>query len=229
MLASTLNKLKRYWYILVIILLSIILLSQVKSCKKEELFTLPTEFQLKMTKDSLLIAEQKQLLVEKNNEIVKGIKEIEKLKSLKSQVKYITKTEVKEILVPYKDSSTIITYIDTIKGDTANYLKLPAQASTWNADSSLNVNLTVDTNGVTLNNIIITDTTTVTIGTPKGWFKSPIVRVKHTSPYIQTQGMTNVVVDDKVAKKQAIIFGVGFGAGTALTITAALLGIFLTK
>jgi len=166
-----------------------------------------------------VVVTQKQLLVEKDNEIVKRIKSEEHLKSLSSQVVTKTIVQIKEIKVPYIDSTVIITQVDSATKDTIEYLKLPSRAQVITKHYEIDETVTAD--GIQVNEISIPDSTTITIGDEGNIFHSePIVRISHTNPFLRTIEVKNLQVKPKVGKpvKNLIIgLGIGIPVGGILT------------
>ena len=166
-----------------------------------------------------VVVTQKQLLVEKDNEIVKRIKSEEHLRSLNSQVVTKTVVQIKEIKVPYIDSTVIITQVDSATKDTTEYLKLPSRAQVITKHYEIDETVTAD--GIQVNEISIPDSITLVIGESGNIFNSEsIVRISHDNPFIKTTMMKNIVVKPKVSKPVKTFLiggGVGIAVGGILT------------
>lgn len=175
-------------------------------------------------KDGSTIATQQQLLTQKDNEIVKHIEKENNLKSLNAQVTVKTVYQVQRVFVPYTDSTPGLIVIDTVSGkiDTTNYVHVPATVSS--KDSNFLIRGTVTKSGLIVNNLNIPNTVTVTIGETKGLFKhKSIVTVKQSNPYIETEDVKNIVVEQAATKKAVKTFFIGGGVGAAIATTLIIL------
>jgi len=213
---------KKYGQLVAIGVLSVLLLISTCNKPKDSYRDLYNQtFELKKQGDSV-IAVQSQLLVEKNDKIVKDAEKIANLKNLKSQVIYKTKIVYRDSLIPFKEPVTNIVVIDSITKDTSNYIKVPIAVE--KIDSFFYISGTVDTNGLKLDSIKIPEfETRVDIGDEKGLFKKQsVVRLTFNNPYVEVTKLNNIVVDDKSAKKQWKAFGIGTGVGFATMLLISL-------
>jgi len=167
-------------------------------------------------KDSMTIVTQKQLLVTKDDALAKAIAKSEQLKDLKSQVIYKTSTVIKNVYVPYIDTTKkFFVYLhDTVNGKDFPRVCLPLPAALEEENKNLYFRAHIDTIGLSIDSLSIPDSVSITIGDTKDLFKKQsVVRVVHSNPYILTNSMQNVVVDDKSVKKQVKAAGLGFLTG----------------
>lgn len=235
------HKIERGFLIgVIIILLTLLVLFGVQSCIKSKNITklqdtLATNtYNSKMAFDSVrnkngeLITTQEQLKASKNAEIVKHIEKEENLLKLASNVQIKTVYQIKEVLVPYKDTVKILTVKDSISGITEEYLKTPSRVVT--VDSNFLLDATVLSKGLEINYLQIPNTTTVSIGEQGSIFKhKSVVRVKNSNPYIlQTDQKNIVVVDPKQKNKPLKTFAIGAGIGISVGAIASGLLYFYT-
>lgn len=227
----------KIWKIITIIALALLLTigiysitQEVKVNKLENQITNQSYSQFqpfieKRAKDSSTIVEQTQLLANKDAQIVKQIEKIEHLKTLSSQVVYKTEVQIKEIKVPFIDSSKVITIVDSTSKDSTDYLALPARAQL--ITPNLQIEETVLKTGLELNYAIIPDSTTLTIGDKGNLFKNePSVLIKHSNPFIKTLDVKNIVVKDNKKPWKTFAIGTSVGA-TAVSVGFALLKAFV--
>lgn len=182
-------------------------------------------------KDGVLIASQTQIILDQKSAIVKKEEQISQLKNLKASVKFKTVYIVAEKEIPFKDTTDkILTVVDTTTKDTSLYVKMPQPFE--KSDSSLTLKGFVDTGGVHIDTLSLTDNVTIDIGDRKGTlFKlDPIVKIRHTSPYANQATMSNVIVDPEIYKKTKKSFIVGFTVGfVTVAVPVAVLSYFLAK
>ena len=179
-------------------------------------------------KDSSTIVTQIQLLATKDAEIVKHIEKEDKLYKLASNVQVKTVYQIKEVLVPYKDSTKVITLKDTINGiiDSTEYLKLPSRVQT--IDTNFLLDATVLSNGLEVNYLKIPNTTIVNIGEEGNIFKhQSIIKIHQSNPYILQTDVKNVIIENPKLKNKAWKgFGIGCGVGSVATIVLSVLAHF---
>ena len=158
------------------------------------------------------IAEQQQIIMTQKDAIDNGLLEIDKLKKVKSQVRFVTKTIVDSVFVPFSLEDTT-----NLDGLTVEMIKVPQPFSL--TDKWYSLSGKVQKNGLFLDTLSFNNKTNITIGMEsRGIFKSPrpVVVLKHENPYTYTTEMNNVVIENKLRfydKK-----GFWFGAGTVIGI-----------
>jgi hypothetical protein len=110
-----------------------------------------------------------------------------RLKNIQSQVKVVTKTEIKNVYVPFSTDSTSVTNNDTIVRN-----KIFRVNNEWYGVSGK-----VLDKGIILDSISFKNKVTVVVGEQRnGLFKknSLVVDVKNSSPYTSTAEVHNVVI-----------------------------------
>lgn len=136
------------------------------------------------------IVSQEQIILSQKDAIEQGLLELDKLKKVQSQVNVVTETIIDTFVVSHTD--TIVQYIE---GDA--FLKLP---HTYNYYTEhLNFGAEISSQGLKVNNISILNTSTITIGYKNnGLFRksTPIVELKNSNPYVQTNSVGNVVIKE---------------------------------
>ncbi len=152
-------------------------------------------FSEKLNKDSLLIVEQQQLLLTKQQAIDLGLLELNKERLKKIQ--YRIKTEYKILI-----DSVFIKYRDTLyKSDTVypkDYILIPKRFDLSTKDYCINGLVLKDS--LLLEKIEIYNKVKVTLGSKKqGLFKNsiPIVEIENSNKNIQTEYLENLVIKDK--------------------------------
>lgn len=136
------------------------------------------------------IVSQEQIILSQKDAIEQGLLELDKLKKVQSQVNVVTETIIDTFVVSHTD--TIVKFIE---GDA--FLKLP---HTYNYYTEhLNFGAEISSQGLKVNNISILNTSTITIGYKNnGLFRksTPIVELKNSNPYVQTNSVGNVVIKE---------------------------------
>jgi len=161
--------------------------SQIARFKKSEL-----EYQEVIDKNGDKIIEQQQIILTQKDAIEQGLLQVEKLKRVNSQTRVVTEVVLDTIVITHVD--TMLKFVD---GN--SYLRLP-QNYRFN-DEFMSLDAKIDEVGLNLDNISIQNENIITIGYKRyGLFKplTPIVEVRNTNPYIVTQSVSNVVIEDKV-------------------------------
>ncbi len=161
--------------------------SQISRFKKSEL-----EYQEVIDKNGDKIIEQQQIILTQKDAIEQGLLQVEKLKRVNSQTRVVTEVVLDTIVITHVD--TMLKFVD---GN--SYLRLP-QNYRFN-DEFMSLDAKIDEVGLNLDNISIQNENIITIGYKRyGLFKplTPIVEVRNTNPYIVTQSVSNVVIEDKV-------------------------------
>lgn len=169
-----------------------------------------------------LITTQKQLIANKDQEIVKHIEKENHLSSLIGQISYKTTFRIDTVLIPYKDSTHLLVIKDTISGKIDSFDCLPLPSRVEKIDSDYQIDETIIPNGVLINHLIIPNTTTITIGdAKKGLFKTEsIVKIKNSNRHISQENTKNIFTDQKSKTKPIKTFLIGLGSGIAATIAA---------
>jgi hypothetical protein len=153
------------------------------------------------------IAEQQQIIMTQKDAIDNGLLEIDKLKKVKSQVRFVTKTIVDSVFVPFSLEDTT-----NLDGLTFEMIKVPQPFSL--TDEWYSLSGKVQKKGLFLDTLSFNNKTSVTIGMEsRGIFKSPrpVVVLKHENPYTYTSEMNNVVIENKLRfyDKKSFWFGTG--------------------
>ena len=155
------------------------------------------------------IISQEQIILSQKDAIEQGLLQINKLKKVQSQVNVVTETIIDTFVVSHTD--TIVQYIE---GDA--FLKLP---HTYNYYTEhLNFGAEVSSQGLKVNNISILNTSTITIGyKSNGLFRksTPMIELVNSNPYVQTNSVGNVVIEEKksLIKDHKVWGGLGFLLG----------------
>lgn len=140
--------------------------------------------------------------------------ELEVLKKVKSNTKVITKTIIKEVLIPANEEN-IVAVIDE-----SEFLKLPGTFS--DSTEHFSFKATVQRNGLQINKLEINNKTSVTLGLQKrGFFRKsePVITVTHSNPLVMTTGLTNVTIENQKPfyETRGFNLGVGFLLGVAVS------------
>ena len=170
------------------------------------------EFEEEINKNGERLILQEQIILSQKDAINQGLLEIDRLKKVKSQVNVVTQTIVDTFLVNHID--TIVQYVN---GDA--FLKLP-QTYSYNT-KHLDFNATINKTGLLVNNISIGNKSTITIGyESQGIFKKPkpMITIKNDNPYIQTNDVSNIVIEEpkSLINDKKVWGGVGFLIGILL-------------
>ena len=146
----------------------------------------------------------------KNAAIIKQIELENKLKSVQSQVVVKTVYQIKEVFIPFLDTTKSVTKVDSSHGklDTLDFIQVPARVQA--IDPNFQLDATILKTGLEVNYLRIPNTTVTTIGVTKGLFKrQSVVLVKESNPNLTITDMKNIVDDPQVAKKQWTTFAIG--------------------
>jgi hypothetical protein len=189
----------------VIVILILALLFNIKKCsdnRAELKSTITAWKQLqKQKEDSLIqvinkkgeeITTQKQLLITEKQAKDMLLLENENLKKIKSKVKVVTKTEVKEVFIPY--DTTIIIH-DSLY-DSTFIAKGFSVNDKWYSVKGITLKKGIYIDKIAFNNEI---ETVIGYEKPKGikklWESSkPVVQVNNKNPYSSTVQMENIVI-----------------------------------
>ena len=190
------KKVVTYSLIAIVILLCFSLFarnSEIKKYREQMLkFSLENqEFKEEVDKQGKRIVEQQQVILSQKDAIAHGLLEIEELKKVQSQVSVVTNLVVDTFIVSHTD--TIVQYVE---GEA--FLKLPQ--TYLHSSEFFSLDATINTNGLLVNNLTFPNETSVTIGYKReGLLKplSPVVKLTHTNPYMQTKAVSNVIIEEK--------------------------------
>jgi hypothetical protein len=153
---------------------------------------------------------QRTLAVTKGSELEKALIENTRLKNIKSQIKVVTKTEVRDVFIPFStiDSSGV----DSIPGSKAP--RVFRVDNKWYGISGK-----VLSNGVNIDSLYFNNEISVTVGYKKDkgmkhLFQKPypVVEVVNANPHSKVGELYNVTVEPKPKKfYQRDLFKVGVG------------------
>ena len=170
-------------------------------------------FSIKALADGKTIAEQEQLILSQKEAISLGLIEIENLKKVKSQVKFVTNTKIDSVVINFTDT------VEIIKRDSITYVPVPQLFKM--SDKWFNFNATLNKKGLVIDSLLFINKFDVTIGYKKrSIFRQaePIVLLKNHSPYTNTIEMNNVIVQEekKFYDRKGFWFGCGAFFGLLL-------------
>ena len=164
-------------------------------------------FNERLTKDSLKLAEQSQVILTQKDAIRLGVLEVEKLKKVKSQVRVVSRTKVDSFFVEFHDTLLLK---DTIypKG----FLEVPKRFKY--AEKHFNFDGIVLTDKLLVDSFKLHNEMKLTIANKRnGIFKksTPVVQLENSNPYINTLDMNNVVIkkDKKFFDRKGFWLGLG--------------------
>jgi hypothetical protein len=164
-------------------------------------------FKETITKDSLKLAEQSQVILSQKDAIRLGVLEIDKLKKVKSQVRTVTKIKVDSFFVEFHDTLLLK---DTIypKG----FLAVPKRFKY--AEQYFNFDGIVLTDKLLVDSFKLHNEMKLTIANKRNGFfnkSTPVVQLENSNPYINTLDMNNVVIkkDKKFFDRKVFWVGVG--------------------
>jgi hypothetical protein len=157
--------------------------------------------------DKRRMAEQQQIILSQNDAIDNGILTMNKFKSVQSQVRVETRTQIDSVFIPF----------ETIKSDTQVVYQCVDRKFKLITDEYGIFGLTKQ-EGVLLDSLYFDGGLAITIGTKSAGFlkkAEPIVEVKYTNPYIKTKSMQNVIINNELKwyDKKRNWFGIGIGFG----------------
>ena len=157
--------------------------------------------------DKRRMAEQQQIILSQNDAIDNGILTMNKFKSVQSQVRIETRTQIDSVFIPF----------ETIKSDTQVVYQCVDRKFKLVTDEYGIFGLTKQ-EGVLLDSLYFDGGLAITIGTKSAGFlkkAEPVVEVKYTNPYIKTKSMQNVIIQEdlKWYDKKKSWFGIGIGLG----------------
>lgn len=157
--------------------------------------------------DKRRISEQQQIILSQNDAIDNGILTMNKFKSVQSQVRVKTRTQIDSVFIPF----------ETIKSDTQIVYQCVDRKFKLVTDEYGIFGLTKQ-EGVLLDSLYFDGGLAITIGTKSAGFlkkAEPVVEVKYTNPYIKTKSMQNVIIQEdlKWYDRKRNWFGIGIGFG----------------
>jgi hypothetical protein len=157
--------------------------------------------------DKRRMAEQQQIILSQNDAIDNGILTMNKFKSVQSQVRVETRTQIDSVFIPF----------ETIISDTQVVYQCVDRKFKLITDEYGIFGLTKQ-EGVLLDSLYFDGGLAITIGTKSAGFlkkAEPIVEVKYTNPYIKTKSMQNVIIKNELKwyDKKRNWFGIGIGFG----------------
>ena len=159
------------------------------------------------TKKGKIITSQELLIVTKDTEKEMLLVENQRLKDIKSEVRVITKTKLKEVMIPYD------------KTDVSVGKKIFRVQDKWYGVSGK-----VLDSGVMIDSMSFKNELVVTIGEKKnGMFKkrTPVVDILNKNPYSSTDEVYNVVIEPNPKKfwqKRGFQMGMSAVVGTVVGI-----------
>jgi hypothetical protein len=178
------------------------------------------------TETGKLLAEQEQIILTQKQAIDNGWVAYLKLKKLQSHVKVKTVTQLDSIFIPYTKDSIVMKY-DTVYVDTTKHfhsIKVPRKFSIL--DEYYAIGGRVKKEGVVVDSLKIFNTMNVNIGLKsQGFFKrpKPIVMVDYDNPYVNTLGLSNIIIKDEKKFYDRKFFWFGLGLVSGITTTALLI------
>jgi hypothetical protein len=157
--------------------------------------------------DKRRMAEQQQIILSQNDAIDNGILTMNKFKSVQSQVRVETRTQIDSVFIPF----------ETIKSDTQIVYQCVDRKFKLVTDEYGIFGLTKQ-QGVLLDSLYFDGGLAITIGTKSAGFlkkAEPVVEVQYTNPYIKTKSMQNVIIQEdlKWYDRKRNWFGIGIGFG----------------
>lgn len=148
-------------------------------------------FEEELNEKGQKIVTQEQIILSQKDAIEQGLLEINRLKKVKSQVNVVTQTIVDTFVVSHTD--TIVQYFEG-----GAFLKLPQSYTYLTNDISFGAEVTEK--GLKVNNISIENSASITIGYKgNGLFrkKTPVVELVNSNPFVQTNSVSNIVIEEK--------------------------------
>ncbi len=177
-------------------------------------------FKVTINEQGEKIAEQRQIILTKDQAIQQGLIENTRLKKIKSQVKIITRTKIEKEFIPFNDYDI---FDDT--WDEEKLISVPKSFKMLNEYYWIGGRIIKK--GIEIDSIQFFNRMTITIGDKKlKGFKNilkrriPTVEIVNESPYISIEGLQNVVIKKRRKRwyeTAAFKIGVGFGLGIYAT------------
>lgn len=178
-------------------------------------------FKVTINEQGQKIAEQRQIILTKEQAVQQGLIENTRLKKIKSQVKIITRTKIEKEFIPFNDYDL---FDDT--WDEEKLISVPKPFKMLNEWYWIGGRIIKK--GIEIDSIQFFNRMTITIGDKKlKGFKNilkrriPTVEIINESPYVSIDGLQNVVIKNKPKKwyqTTAFKVMVGFGLGVYTTI-----------
>lgn len=166
-----------------------------------------TAFSREVSKLGDTLAIQSEMLLSESQAKKILSEELAYLKKVKSNVKIITKTEIKEVQIPALSEPIYI------ENDLDSFMKIPQ--SYKDSTDYFSLHATLNKSGLKINSLSIQNRSSITLGLQKrGFFKSsePVVTVTHSNPLIKTIGMNNVTIDTSKPFYETRTFNIAVGA-----------------
>lgn len=183
-------------------------------------------FKKTINKQGEEIAEQKQIILTKDQAIQQGLIENTELRKIKSQVSINTNTVLDTIFIPFDVYLTENNFDNEETIDWTSVIKVPKSFSRLNEWYTIKGKI-IKT-GIELDSIRFFNRLTITIGQKKkkglrNIFKRsiPLVEVINESPYVSVGGLQNIIIKKKPKRWYQTTFfkiAVGFALGTYTTI-----------
>lgn len=175
-------------------------------------------FKVTINEQGQKIAEQRQIILTKEQAVQQGLIENTRLNKIKSQVKIITRTKIEKEFIPFNDYDLFDDTWDDL--DTEKMITVPKPFKMLNEWYWIGGRIVKK--GIEIDSIQFFNQMTITIGDKrlKG-FKNilkrriPTVEIVNESPYISVYGLENVIIKKRKKFWQTTAFkvGVGFGLG----------------
>mgnify|MGYP006269806799 CR=1 FL=1 len=175
-------------------------------------------FEVKRRDDSSTLAIQSQTILSEKEAIALGLLELEKeMKQVQSQVKQQATTTIVEKQIPfipdgYADTSGLVRneHGEVIRKDS---IAVPTRFQL--EEKWFKVDGYVKKDGLKIDSLKIPNKTVVSIGYQKAGFlnlsKDPVVMVKNENPYVNVQGVDNVIIKNKRPFWKNPLFTIGIG------------------
>lgn len=207
--------------------------------KNQKLDSVKNKLNQTVYRQQVIITDNQKALKAQSDEAFNLKKSYEKkIKEIQFFYKNKTKTELKEVLVPYVDTAERKRFSDSVEQkckEVINYLvdSTVTVGSKAAADSQFyKINLTVEKTGIKVDSISFSDSQYLRIVTIKGGFlkkdfsgkrrlflkKYSEVQVLHTNPYIKITGQNSIIYkkEKKRILEKIFMLAVGVYVGTKL-------------
>lgn len=224
-------------FILSCILISILLIFSIRSCKDNnedkinssislELYNKKVQdFKVKIGKNNEKIAIQKQLIIKKDREIEKILAENTMFKKVQTQVKIDFDNKVKDIVANYtkeKEYITIYKDIDSSGDKEAIGIKYGTKFNVKEDSSWYQLSGEVSEMGIKIDSMMFRNDLTISFGQEKGgWFKkqNPSISIINKNPYTEYNTISNIHLENesKLINKPWFSFIIGIVGGAATT------------
>jgi hypothetical protein len=154
------------------------------------------------------IVTQEQVIMSQKDAIANNLLTIEDLKKIKSQVRIRTIIKIDSVFVPYTDIDTLL--VKEPCDFVSRKFALDTKHYSFHGKTK--------ENGVLLDSVSFTNNMKITIGNKRMGFlrkSKPIVSVVNDNPFMTTQSMSNIVIENDVKwyQKRGTWFVIGAGLG----------------